>query len=55
MAAWGGMVVKSGTLFPEVALPGLEPETGNPCGTVTRAELIHDGRPLLLVFLRWLG
>ena len=49
------MPLREGDRVPDFALPGLAPLTGEPCGTVTQRELLRDGRPVLLVFLRWLG
>jgi hypothetical protein len=45
--------VRPGRPAPDFTLPAFAPSTGAPQGTV-RLSALH-GRPVLLVFLRWLG
>jgi hypothetical protein len=48
-------VLRAGDRLPELTLPSLAAESGAPAGDVVVRDLPREGRPVLLVFLRWLG
>ncbi len=49
------MPLATGDRLPDLTLPSLAAGTGTPAGNVALRDLPRDGRPVLLVFLRWLG